>query len=132
VAALVVLEQLGEGRQPVRSARSLLVELIDAGSFRAFPDAVRLVGDLRGAGVPIAAASSSKNAHRFLRALALEFDADVSGLDVPGKPDPAIFLAAADELDVPPWECVARAGDHDALRAAGADVVVSNLYAIQP
>jgi beta-phosphoglucomutase len=130
------------------------VELIDAGSFRAFPDAVRLVGDLRGAGVPIAAASSSKNAHRFLRALALEFDADVSGLDVPGKPDPAIFLAAADELDVPPWECVvvedavagvraakaagmtaigvARAGDHDALRAAGADVVVSNLYAIQP
>jgi beta-phosphoglucomutase len=152
VAALVVLEQLGEGRQPVRSARSLLVELIDAGSFRAFPDAVRLVGDLRGAGVPIAAASSSKNAHCFL--LALEFDADVSGLDVPGKPDPAIFLTAADELDEPPWECVvvedavagvraakaagmtaigvARAGDHDALRAAGADVVVSNLYAIQP
>jgi beta-phosphoglucomutase len=136
------------------SKQALMVELIDAGSFRAFPDAVRLVGDLRGAGVPIAAASSSKNAHRFLRALALEFDADVSGLDVPGKPDPAIFLAAADELDVPPWECVvvedavagvraakaagmtaigvARAGDHDALRAAGADVVVSNLYAIQP
>jgi phosphoglycolate phosphatase-like HAD superfamily hydrolase len=27
---------------------------------------------------------------------------------------------------------VARAGDHDALRDAGADVVVSTLYAIQP
>jgi beta-phosphoglucomutase len=132
--------------------QALMAELIDAGAFRAYDDAVGLVRLLQAAGVPVAAASSSKNAHRFLRALALEPDADVSGLDVPGKPDPAIFLAAAGALGVSPHECfvvedavagvqaakaagmtaigVARAGDEGALRAAGADVVVRDLGAL--
>jgi HAD superfamily hydrolase (TIGR01509 family) len=132
--------------------QALMGDLIDAGAFRAYDDAVGLVRSLQAAGVPVAAASSSKNAHRFLRALELEPDADVSGLDVPGKPDPAIFLAAAAALGVSPYECfvvedavagvraakaagmtaigVARAGDESALRAAGADVVVRDLGAL--
>jgi beta-phosphoglucomutase len=129
--------------------QALIVELIEAGEFRAYDDAVRLVRMLQGAGVPLASASSSSNAPRFLRLLGLELDADVSGLDVPGKPDPAIFLAAAQALGVAPQLCfvvedavagvraakaggmtavgVARAGDAAALWAAGADVVVEDL-----
>jgi HAD superfamily hydrolase (TIGR01509 family) len=78
------------------------------------------------------------------------FDADLSGADVPrGKPDPAIFLLAAKALDAPPGQClvvedapagvraaraggmtalgIARLGDEDLLRAAGADLVVTSL-----
>ena len=77
-------------------------------------------------------------------------DADVSGRDFPrGKPDPAIFLAAADELGTEAGASfvvedspagvqaakagtmhaigVARLGDNDVLRQAGADLVVSTL-----
>ena len=76
-------------------------------------------------------------------------DADVSGLDAPGKPDPAIFLEAARCLGHPPSEClvvedapagveaarrggmacvgVDRSGDADELRANGADIVLDRL-----
>ncbi|MCX7800059.1 MAG: HAD-IA family hydrolase [Fimbriimonadales bacterium] len=78
------------------------------------------------------------------------FDANVCGRDFPrGKPDPEIFLAAAREAAEPPASCVvvedapsgaaaakaagmacvgiARLGDEDLLRGAGADLVVSSL-----
>jgi beta-phosphoglucomutase-like phosphatase (HAD superfamily) len=78
------------------------------------------------------------------------FDADLSGRDVPrGKPDPAIFLAAAKALDIPPGEClvvedaqagikaaraggmaalgIARLNDEALLHAAEADLVVTSL-----
>jgi beta-phosphoglucomutase-like phosphatase (HAD superfamily) len=133
----------------------------------AFADAVRFLLHLKAAGVRIAAASSSKNADLFLRKVALApfaadlpvgahattlldmFDANVNGRDVGrGKPDPAIFLAAAAELGLPPAACVVvedapagvqaakaggmacvavgRLGDTQALRAAGADWVVES------
>jgi beta-phosphoglucomutase family hydrolase len=34
------------------------------------------------------------------------FDAIVSGTDLPGKPDPAVFLEAAEKLQVPPGDCI--------------------------
>jgi HAD superfamily hydrolase (TIGR01509 family) len=34
------------------------------------------------------------------------FDAVVSGADIPGKPDPAVFLNAARMIEVPPQRCV--------------------------
>jgi HAD superfamily hydrolase (TIGR01509 family) len=78
------------------------------------------------------------------------FRVNVSGRDLKrGKPDPELFLIAAAELGVPPTQCfvaedapagiqaaraggmaalgVARLGDTDQLRAAGADLVVTNL-----
>ncbi len=108
--------------------QNLLIRLIDEGRFEAYPDALRFVLAMRGAGVPIAAASSSKNAFRFLRAVRMDvfarnegfdvavaegstlsdmFDADLSGRDFArGKPDPEIFLTAAAELGAPADSCV--------------------------
>ena len=106
----------------------LIVDLIEAGEFQAFPDALRFVLAVKGAGIPIAAASSSKNAKLFLEKISLDefakqegldydfvteglslqasFDADISGRDFEqGKPHPKIFLTAAEELGVPPEEC---------------------------
>ena len=77
-------------------------------------------------------------------------DADVSGRDLPrGKPDPMIFMVAAEELGATPERCfvvedaaagvqaakagrmhalgVARLGDEELLASAGADLVVRSL-----
>src|SRR5215475_655132 len=109
----------------------LIDQFIEAGSFEAFPDAVRLAAGLQAAGLRLALASSSKNADAMLRQLSLPdgrpllsvFDADLSGAEVPhGKPDPAIFLLAAKALGAPPGDCLvvedARAGI-EAARAGG-------------
>jgi beta-phosphoglucomutase-like phosphatase (HAD superfamily) len=109
----------------------LLMELIERGAFAAFPDALRLVSALRDRDVPLAAASSSKNANAMMEKIALDakparaagsaganaqlqrstrlidcFAANVCGQDVEGKPAPDIFLAAAAALAVPPTDCV--------------------------
>ena len=106
-----------------------IVELIAAGEFAAFPDALRAVLAFRAAGIAIATASSSKNAGLFLRATRLDNFADEQGLDhdfvrpgltlldfvdaeisgrdfTKGKPDPAIFLTAAVELGLEPRVCL--------------------------
>jgi beta-phosphoglucomutase-like phosphatase (HAD superfamily) len=122
--------------------------------------------------VLVAAASSSKNAGLFLRQISLSefasddglaydwlapglslldaFDVDISGRHFEqGKPHPAIFLAAAEELGVAPDAAfvvedavsgiqaakagefaglgVARHDDEAMLEAVGADIVVSSL-----
>src|SRR5512133_3501709 len=149
-----------------------VVRLIEEGRFMAFPDALRFILAVKAMGIRVAAASSSKNAKLFLERIRLDtfaaeqrldydfirprmtlqelFDADISGRDFPrGKPDPAIFLAAAQELDCRPAACfvvedahsgveaakaggmaaigVARLDDRDLLVAAGADLVVATL-----
>jgi beta-phosphoglucomutase-like phosphatase (HAD superfamily) len=108
--------------------QAMLIKLIDAGEFKAYPDALRFVLAVRDAGIPLAAASSSKNAGLFLRQIRLDtfakeqgldysfltpgltlldfFDADISGRDFArGKPDPEIFLTGASELGVAPDTC---------------------------
>jgi beta-phosphoglucomutase len=134
-----------------------LVELIERELPRVFDDAVTLLVGLREAGFVIATASASHNAGRLLAAVSLPdgrplrdaLDADVSGLDAPGKPDPAIFLEAARRLGHVPGEClvvedapagvaaarragmacvaVDRSGDAAALEDEGADVVLDRL-----
>ncbi len=158
------LEHLGVPDAAMRSIayadqkQRLIEQLIAAGSFDAFPDAVRLAARLYTAGLRLALASSSKNAEAMLRHVTLPdgkpllsvFDADLSGTDVPrGKPDPALFLLAAEALGVPAAQClvvedapagiraaraggmkglgIARLGDEALLRAAGADLVVTTL-----
>jgi beta-phosphoglucomutase len=106
----------------------MVVELIEAGEFRAFPDALRFILAVKGAGIAVAAASSSKNAGLFLKQIRLDlfaderglpygfvepgltlinlFDADISGRDFEqGKPHPMIFLTAAEELGNEPEAC---------------------------
>jgi trehalose/maltose hydrolase-like predicted phosphorylase/beta-phosphoglucomutase-like phosphatase (HAD superfamily) len=149
-----------------------ILRLIEEGRFVAFPDALRFILAVKGMGLLVAAASSSKNAKLFLERIRLDtfaaeqrldydfirpemtlrelFDADISGRDFPrGKPDPMIFLTAAEELGVHPGTCfvvedattgvqaakaanmaalgVARLGDQEQLAAAGADLVVTTL-----
>jgi beta-phosphoglucomutase len=152
--------------------QAMVVRLIEAGDFTAYPDALRFIIAVKDAGMHVAAASSSKNADLFLGKIRLDtfaqeqgissssvrpgltlldyFDVDVSGRDFAhGKPDPEMFLAAAQELGVAPAEAVvmedaaagveaakaggmgaigvARADDAGLLRAAGANIVVATL-----
>jgi len=119
-----------EGRAKVYGDRkqSMVVELIEAGHFTAYPDALRFIIAVKDAGIHVAAASSSKNAKLFLRKIRLDtfaqengiqsehvtsgrslldfFDADISGRDFKqGKPHPEIFLTAAEELGFAPNDC---------------------------
>lgn len=155
--------------------QALLERLAAAGDVRAYDDALRFLLHVKASGVRVCAASSSKNADNFLKAISVGtfctrerlyypfvraqttlldlLDADVDGLDVPrGKPDPALFLAAARALQTAPGQCfvvedaavgieaakaggmygigVARHHDAELLRAAGADIVVERLDSI--
>ena len=105
--------------------QAMVVRLIEAGDFTAYPDALRFIIAVKDAGIRVAAASSSKNANLFLRQIRLDsfaeeqgivspsvragltllefFDADVSGRDFAhGKPHPEMFLTAAHELGTAP------------------------------
>lgn len=152
----------GPGRQPtVASLAARKQELFDerlaADGVSPFPDAVALLHRLGRQGVPRAVVTSSRNCAAVLTAAGLAdlFDVRVDGTDalrlsLPGKPDPAIFLEAARQLQVAPAKAVVvedaeagvqaaaaggfglvvgmdRAGVGDRLRAAGADRIVSDL-----
>jgi beta-phosphoglucomutase len=120
-----------------------LTQLIAAGKFRAFDDALRLVLDTKALRVPVAAASSSKNADAIMHQIRLDkfaaahnldnpvirpgltlldvLDVDVSGRDLPrGKPDPLIFLTAASELGVQPEGCFVVEDAESGVQAAKA------------
>jgi alpha,alpha-trehalase len=124
---------------------------------RAYPSTVALVNQLRAQGRPSAIISASRNMNDVLDAAGVGdlFDARVDGmvaeeLHLPGKPNPAVFLEAARRLGVEPARAavvedalagveaarrggfalvigVDRAGHPEALRSAGADVVVGDL-----
>ncbi len=116
-----------------------------------------LIRALRSQGIRTALISSSRHAKAILAAAGITdlFDTIVDGVDaealeLPGKPDPAIFLAAARNLEVAPSRAavvedalagveagrrggfcfvvgVDRISHADALRQKGADVVVKDL-----
>lgn len=122
-----------------------------------YDSTVRLIRALRAAGRGVGLVSASRNAEEVLSAAGVLdlFDARVDGmvaaeLGLPGKPDPAPFLEAARRLGVEPARAavvedalsgvaagaaggfglvigVARGGQHQALREAGAHLVVSDL-----
>ena len=59
--------------------QAMVVRLIEAGDFTAYPDALRFVLDTKDAGIRIAAASSSKNANLFLGKIRLDRFAERAG-----------------------------------------------------
>jgi alpha,alpha-trehalase len=127
-----------------------------------YPTTLELIADLRARGVRTAIASSSRNCIPVLEAAGIRdlFDVKVDGIDLAdaglaGKPDPALFLEAARRLGVDPGRAAVvedalsgveagrrgnfglvigldRGAGHDALLAAGADVVVSDLAEVAP
>lgn len=71
-------------------------------------DVVSVLRILRENGVYVGLGSSSKNASFILEKLCItdEFDAVVDGNDIErSKPDPQVFLLAADKLNVKPSDC---------------------------
>src|SRR6516165_10889576 len=123
--------------------QSMVVELIEAGDFTAYPDALRFIIAVKDAGLRVAAASSSKNAKLFLRKIRLDtfaqeqgitsasvrpgltlldyFDADVSGRDFAhGKPNPEMFLTAAHELAIAPEAAIVMEDAASGVAAAKA------------
>jgi beta-phosphoglucomutase-like phosphatase (HAD superfamily) len=126
-----------------RRKQTVLVRLIDAGEFTAYPDALRFLIAVKDAGLRIAAASSSKNAGHLMSMIRLDtfaererlaspvirpgltllslLDVDVSGRDFArGKPDPEMFLSAAHELGIEPAEAVVLEDATAGIQAAKA------------
>jgi beta-phosphoglucomutase-like phosphatase (HAD superfamily) len=125
--------------------QAMVIRLIEAGDFTAYPDALRFIIAVKDAGLRTAAASSSKNAGLMLRRIRLDtfaqeqgisspslraaltllhfFDADVSGRDFAhGKPHPEMFLTAAGELRVAPEAAIViedAAAGIEAAKAGG-------------
>ena len=123
--------------------QAMVVRLIEAGDFTAYPDALRFIIAVKDAGIGVAAASSSKNAGLFLRQIRLDsfarehaivsaslrpgltllefFDADVSGRDFAhGKPHPEMFLTAAHELGAAPQDSIVMEDAPAGVQAAKA------------
>ena len=123
--------------------QAMVVRLIEAGDFTAYPDALRFIIAVKDAGMLVAAASSSKNAGLFLRKIRLDtfaeeqgitsgsvaagtslldyFDADVSGRDFAhGKPHPEMFLTAAEQLGVEPEASIVMEDATSGVQAAKA------------
>jgi beta-phosphoglucomutase-like phosphatase (HAD superfamily) len=128
--------------------QQLIIELIKAGEFHAYPDALRFVLAVHAEGIPLAAASSSKNAGLFLEKIRLDrfaeeegltydfvrpgltlldfFDADISGRDfAQGKPHPEIFLTGARELGADPEACFVVEDAASGIQAAKAGAMAA-------
>jgi beta-phosphoglucomutase family hydrolase len=135
----------------------LVKAAIDQGQVESYPGSVALVRWLREQGIRTGVVSSSNNCENVLRAAGILdlFEVRVDGLvasklGLPGKPAPDTFLQAARMLGVSPTRVVVvedalagvqsaraggfglvvgvdREGSGDALRTAGADVVVADL-----
>ncbi|MBE0431603.1 MAG: trehalose-phosphatase, partial [Dehalococcoidia bacterium] len=133
------------------------LELLKQKGARPYSSSIALLKDLRSRGIGTAVISASRNAEDVLKGAGIRhlFDVRVDGVDsdeleLKGKPDPAIFLEAAELLGVKPEEAVVvedslagveagrrgkfklvvgvdRSGQAEDLARRGADIVVSDL-----
>jgi HAD superfamily hydrolase (TIGR01509 family) len=139
----------------------LFLEQIQEKGVDIYPSTVALIRRLRSLGLKTAIVSASRNCEDILRVAGIEglFDVAITGLDlealpIKGKPAPDTFLEAGRRLDIQPARMIViedaiagvaagRAGNFgltigvdrndnaDALRDAGADIVVSDLGQIE-
>jgi beta-phosphoglucomutase family hydrolase len=140
-----------------RQKDRIFKELLGRDGVRTFPGTLALIERLRAAQIPVAVATSSRNASAVLAAAGLSgtFDLVMGGviaaeLGLPGKPDPAVLLEIVHRLGVPPARAVViedavagveaarrggfglvvgidRADRRADLEAAGADVVLTDV-----
>ena len=156
--------------------QKIFLEKIEQGEFKVYDDAILFVLlEAKQKGGKLVAASSSKNANPILErinmfeftkrnnlkfdfidegtSLLKLFDGNVCGIDVgKGKPDPGIFLKAAESIGLLPDECIviedavngvqaakagnffcigiARLNNEDELENANADIVTNDLKKI--
>jgi len=85
------------------------IETLEKDGVKMYDTTVSLIKDIITAGIHTAVVSSSKNLHMILEKVGLtdKFEVRLSGSDVTkGKPDPQIFLMAAERLNVAPEESV--------------------------
>ena len=87
------------------------------------PGLMPLIEELRKAGMPLSVASSAvrENVEFILESLKLDsvFSGVTTGSDFPRpKPDPGIYLLAAQKLGVPPSDCVAFEDSYVGIEAA--------------
>ena len=136
---------------------TIFLQLLDEHGVRVFPGTEQLLRRLRDSGVGVGLVTASRNARKLLAAAEVVdlFDVIVDGataqaLDLPGKPDPAMFLEAAARLGVDPSRAVvvedavagveaghrggfglvvgiARDGNRVVLERAGADLVLADV-----
>ncbi len=136
---------------------ALVQQVLETQGVGVFEGSLRLLRQVRAAGLKTAVVSASKNCAAVLRAAGIEelFEARVDGIEagrlgLAGKPAPDTFLRAAEVLGVEPARAVVvedavsgvqagraghfglvigvdRHGDPEALRTNGADLVVADL-----
>jgi len=146
----------GLGNRKNTSFRKVLSEK----GVESYPSTVRLAKELKGRGVHIGVASSSKNCQYILQSAGIEdlFETRVDGivsadLGLKGKPEGDIFVTAAKNMGTRPADAivvedavsgvqagvsggfglvvgVAREGNEEALKSNGADVVITDFEGI--
>ncbi|WP_452229675.1 beta-phosphoglucomutase [Lacinutrix sp. MEBiC02404] len=102
------------------------IENMDASEI--LPDVPRVLAFLKENNIPIALGSASKNARPILEKVDLlhYFDAIVDGNNVTkAKPDPEVFLLAAEQLGVNPEDCIVFEDAVAGVEAANAANMIS-------
>ncbi|MBV9511954.1 MAG: HAD family phosphatase [Caulobacteraceae bacterium] len=138
--ALGVRDAAGQAQAYAQKKPACIEAMIRNGGIKAYPDALDLVTAITRLGLPMAAASASKNANEMMAPLKLAsgkpllsaFAANLCGVDVRhGKPGPDLYLAAAGALGEAPQACVvfedAPVGIEAALAGRMAAVGVARL-----
>ncbi|MEA3449019.1 MAG: trehalose-phosphatase [Bacteroidota bacterium] len=140
---------------------ALFLEILEKEGAHVYPDTLEMMQIWKKAGIKLAVISASRNCEYVIKSAGLEdfFDARVDGViakkeNIKGKPEPDVFLKAAELLDVEPEHAivvedaiagvkagkkgnfglvvgVARNHENTALKAAGADVVVHKLTELE-
>jgi len=140
--------------------QQIFTELLATAGVAVFPDALALLRRLLGAMVPTALVTASRNSRTILASTGISElftvlvdGMDAAGLELRGKPDPAMFLEAARRLHVRPGDAVVledategieaavaggfalvvgvdRGNNGSGLLSAGAHVVVHDLSAL--
>jgi len=95
-------------RKAAKRKQELFLELIQDG-VETYPSTIILLENLKTLGLKLAAISSSMNCETILRSIGIYhmFDTVVMGNDITkGKPDPQIFLTAAQRMGMKPDNCI--------------------------